>query len=44
MKILKYTFYAIGGYLVLANYTGFGKDVTSATTGGTKFVKTLQGR
>jgi hypothetical protein len=44
MKILKYGGYLIAGYLVLNFATGFGRDVSAATTGTAKVVKVFQGR
>ncbi len=43
-KALKYGAALIGGYLVLAYSTGFGRDMSAATTFVTKTTKTLQGR
>lgn len=43
-RVIKYTFVTIGAYLLLQYATNFGKDVTSASTAGSTFVKTLQGR
>jgi len=34
----------IGGYLALAYYTGFGKDIAAVGSVGTSFARTLQGR
>lgn len=34
----------IAGYLVLVNYTGFGKDIGAVTTGSTSVIGSLQGR
>jgi hypothetical protein len=31
-------------YIVVENYTGFSKDVSSATSGGSQVIATLQGR
>lgn len=43
-KFLVYTFIAIGGYIVVANATGFGKALTAAGNTYSQGVKTLQGR
>jgi hypothetical protein len=43
-KALTYTAALIGGYLVLANFTGFGKDLSAASSAYNSGVKTLQGR
>ena len=43
-KALTYTFVAVGAYLVLANYTGFGKDLSAASSAYNSGVRTLQGR
>lgn len=34
----------IGGYLVLANYTGFGKDLSAAGSVSSQLIRDLQGR
>jgi predicted small secreted protein len=43
-KALAYTAGLVAAYLVLANYTGFGKDLSAASSAYNTGVKTLQGR
>jgi hypothetical protein len=43
-KLLMYTFIAIGGYIVVANATGFGKALSAAGNTYNSGVRTLQGR
>jgi hypothetical protein len=43
-KALKYAAVLIGTYLVVVNYTGFGKDLAAATGFVTGTTKALQGR
>jgi hypothetical protein len=43
-KALKYGAVLIGGYLVLAYSTGFGRDISAVTGFVTKTTKTLQAR
>lgn len=45
--VKKITFYGAGLialYLVVVNYTGFSKDVSSSTSGASSVVSALQGR
>lgn len=43
-KVLGMTGALIAGYLVLANYTGFGKDLSAGASAYASAVKTLQAR
>lgn len=43
-KLLLYTFIAVGGYIVVANATNFGKALSAAGNVYNSGVKTLQGR
>jgi hypothetical protein len=43
-KALMGTGILIGIYLFVANATGAGRLISSASSGGSQFVKTLQGR
>ena len=43
-RALKYGAVLIGGYLVLANFTGFGKDINAAGGQAVALTKALQGR
>lgn len=43
-QIVTLTFLAVGGYLVLQYYTGFGKDLGAVSTAYNGAVRTLQGR
>jgi hypothetical protein len=43
-QIVTLTFLAVGGYLALHYYTGFGKDLGAVRDLYTGGVKTLQGR
>lgn len=43
-KIILGTFVLVGIYIAVANYTGFGKDVSAVGGAYSQGVKTLQGR
>ena len=43
-QALKYGFFLIAGYLVLANYTGFGQAITATGKAASGLTSTLQGR
>ena len=43
-KVLFYGAGLIALYLVVVNYTGFSKDVTAGSQGGTSIIKAFQGR
>lgn len=44
LKVLKIGGSLIALYLIVANATGFGKDVSSSASGGVSLVKAFQGR
>lgn len=43
-KTLTYTGGLIGLYLIVRNYTGSGRVLSSGAAGGVSIIKTLQGR
>jgi hypothetical protein len=43
-KALKYGAVLIGGYLIVAHYTGFGKAITATGGQAVSLTKALQGR